>query len=213
MFHLRAEPARVKARRSGLSLSEYCRRAAFDDRIIERLSEDQIAMYKMLVEYRNNFIRIGNMYKRNGPETGRGSPPTGQGNTRPHPKFQEMIGKGKSIAHARASIEYGWNQEKGAEIVHSQFVSGESPKEISEEFKIVQEQNTRCQKNTLSFILSPTIGGREKPDKKTAEGTDPTVHQGNGAEGTAGHRLRAPGPAPYPCPCLCKPDRFRRQGL
>ena len=68
-----------------------------------------------------------------------------------------MIGKGKAIVHARASIEYGWNQEKVAEIVHSQFVSEESPKEISEEFKIVQEQNARCQKNTLSFILSPTI--------------------------------------------------------
>lgn len=59
---------RVKARRSGLSLSEYCRRAAFDNRIIERLSEDQIAMYKMLVDYRNNFIRIGNMYKKNDPK-------------------------------------------------------------------------------------------------------------------------------------------------
>lgn len=68
-----------------------------------------------------------------------------------------MIGKGKAITHARASIEYGWNQEKGAEIVHAQFVSGENPKEISDEFKMVQEQNARCEKNTLSFILSPTI--------------------------------------------------------
>ena len=68
-----------------------------------------------------------------------------------------MIGKGKAIAHTSACIDYGWNQEKGAEIVHSQFVSEENPKEISEEFKIVQEQNTRCEKNTLSFILSPTI--------------------------------------------------------
>ena len=59
---------RVKARRSGLSVSEYCRRAAFDDRIIERLSEDQIAMYKMLTDYRNNFVRIGNMYKRKDPK-------------------------------------------------------------------------------------------------------------------------------------------------
>jgi hypothetical protein len=59
---------RVKARRSGLSLSEYCRRAAFEDRIIERLSEEQITMYKMLTEYRNNFIRIGNMFKKNNPQ-------------------------------------------------------------------------------------------------------------------------------------------------
>jgi hypothetical protein len=59
---------RVKARRSGLSLSEYCRRAAFEDRIIERLAVEQITMYKMLTEYRNNFIRIGNMFKKNNPQ-------------------------------------------------------------------------------------------------------------------------------------------------
>jgi len=83
-----------------------------------------------------------------------------------------MIGKGKSIAHARASIEYGWNQEKGAEIVHGQFVSGQDPKEISEEFKMVQEQNTRCQENTLSFILSPTIeDGKSLSKEKLGEMT------------------------------------------
>jgi len=59
---------KVKARKSGLSLSEYCRRAAFDDRIIERLTEDQIEMYKMLIDYQNNFIRIGNMFKKRNPK-------------------------------------------------------------------------------------------------------------------------------------------------
>jgi len=59
---------RVKARKSGLSISEYCRRAAFDDRIIERLTEDQIEMYKMLIDYQNNFVRIGNMFKKRNPK-------------------------------------------------------------------------------------------------------------------------------------------------
>ncbi|MGW9684874.1 mobilization protein MbpA [Flagellimonas sp. 2504JD1-5] len=59
---------KVKARKAGLSVSEYCRRAAFDDRIIERLTEDQIAMYKMFVDYQNNFIRIGNMFKKRNPK-------------------------------------------------------------------------------------------------------------------------------------------------
>ena len=59
---------RVKAKRSGLSVSEYCRRAAFDDRIIERLSGEQIEIYKMLTDYRNNFILIGNMYKKKDPK-------------------------------------------------------------------------------------------------------------------------------------------------
>ncbi|KAA2219035.1 MULTISPECIES: mobilization protein MbpA [Maribacter] len=58
---------RVKADRSGLSISEYCRRAAFDDRIIERLTQEQIALYKMLTRYETNFKRIGNMYRKRNP--------------------------------------------------------------------------------------------------------------------------------------------------
>ena len=77
-----------------------------------------------------------------------------------------MIGKGKSIAHTGASMEYGWNQEKGAEVVFSQHVAGNDAKQITEEFKLVQEQNVRCQKNTLSFVLSPT---REDGKNLTAE--------------------------------------------
>lgn len=67
-----------------------------------------------------------------------------------------MIGKGTSIAHTGTSIEYGWNQEKDAEIVISQHLAGNNPQEITEEFRLIQEENTRCRKNTLSFILSPT---------------------------------------------------------
>ncbi|SDM72155.1 mobilization protein MbpA [Kriegella aquimaris] len=58
---------RVKAKKSGLSISEYCRRAAFNDRIIERLSEEQIETYKMLLKYQNNFKLIGNMFKKRNP--------------------------------------------------------------------------------------------------------------------------------------------------
>lgn len=67
-----------------------------------------------------------------------------------------MIGKGKSIAHTGASMQYGWNQEKNAEVVFSQHLAGDNPQQVTEEFKLIQEQNTRCQKNTLSFVLSPT---------------------------------------------------------
>jgi hypothetical protein len=59
---------KIKAKKSGLSISEYCRRAAFDDRIIERLSEEQIEVYKMLVKYQINFKRIGNMYRKRNPK-------------------------------------------------------------------------------------------------------------------------------------------------
>lgn len=68
-----------------------------------------------------------------------------------------MIGKGRSISHTRASMMYGWNQEKNAEVVFSQNLAGENPAEITGEFKFIQEQNQNCRKNTLSFVLSPTI--------------------------------------------------------
>ena len=73
-----------------------------------------------------------------------------------------MIGKGKSIAHTGASMSYGWNQDKGSEIIHTQHLIGENPKEITEEFKIIQEMNTRTKNNTLSFLLSPTVEDGQK---------------------------------------------------
>ena len=35
-------------------------------------------------------------------------------------QFQKMIGKGKPISHTGASISYGWNQEKEAEIIYKE---------------------------------------------------------------------------------------------
>ena len=59
---------RVKAKKSGLSISEYCRRAAFEDRIIERFTKEQIELYKMLTRYELNFKRIGNMFRKRNPK-------------------------------------------------------------------------------------------------------------------------------------------------
>ena len=76
-----------------------------------------------------------------------------------------MIGKGKSISHTKACMCYGWNQEKDAEIVFKEFLHGDSPDEFTKEFKMLQDQNYNCTKNTLSFIISPTIedGKRLEP--------------------------------------------------
>lgn len=76
-----------------------------------------------------------------------------------------MIGKGKSILHTRASMAYGWNQEKDAEIVLKEFLHGDSPSEITKEFKMLQNQNYHCIKNTLSFVISPTIEDGKRLDK------------------------------------------------
>jgi hypothetical protein len=59
---------KVKARKSGLTLSEYCRKVAFEEKITERLTDEQINIYKMLVSYHNNFKSIGNMFHKRNPE-------------------------------------------------------------------------------------------------------------------------------------------------
>ncbi|QLE00926.1 hypothetical protein HX109_04855 [Galbibacter sp. BG1] len=58
----------VKAKRANLSLSSYCRMAAMDDKIIERFTEEQIEVYKALVQYHHHFKRIGNMFKKRDPK-------------------------------------------------------------------------------------------------------------------------------------------------
>ena len=84
-----------------------------------------------------------------------------------------MIGKGKAISHTRASMSYGLNQEKNAEVVFSQHLAGENPEQVTEEFRLVQEQNRRCQKNTFSFVLSPTLEeGRKLSKKQLSEITE-----------------------------------------
>ena len=73
---------------------------------------------------------------------------------------------------------YGWDQEKEAEEVYRQHLSGENPKEITQEFKIIQSQNHKCKKNTLSFVLSPTIeDGRELKARELKEITERFVKE------------------------------------
>ncbi|WP_246067814.1 mobilization protein MbpA [Changchengzhania lutea] len=59
---------KVKAARSGLSLSEYIRRSLFEQEITERFTEEHIDIYKMLIKYHNNFKSIGNMFKKRNPK-------------------------------------------------------------------------------------------------------------------------------------------------
>lgn len=58
---------KLKARRSGLTLSEYCRRSCMELLIRERLSHDHIEIYKSLSAYHNNFKWIGNMFRKKDP--------------------------------------------------------------------------------------------------------------------------------------------------
>ena len=59
---------KIKAKKAGLSLSEFCFRAAFDKEITARLTEDEIEAYKTLSNYSRNFTLIGNMYRKRNPQ-------------------------------------------------------------------------------------------------------------------------------------------------
>jgi len=59
---------KIKAKKAGLSLSEFCRKSANDKIIIERLTEEQIEVYKTLIKYHNNFKSIGNLIKNKHPD-------------------------------------------------------------------------------------------------------------------------------------------------
>ncbi|WP_370458257.1 relaxase/mobilization nuclease domain-containing protein [Cellulophaga sp. L1A9] len=85
---------------------------------------------------------------------------------------------GKSISHTGASMSYGWDEEKEAKVVYREHLAGDNPKEITQEFKIIQSQNQRCKKNTMSFVLSPTIkDGQELKDKQLKEITQRFVQE------------------------------------
>ena len=58
---------KLKAKKAGISLSEFCRLATTEKEVKERLTEEQINLYKMLMKYHNNFKSIGNLYKKKDP--------------------------------------------------------------------------------------------------------------------------------------------------
>tara|TARA_R110002167_G_scaffold18998_3_gene70474 strand:- start:324 stop:620 length:297 start_codon:yes stop_codon:yes gene_type:complete len=57
-----------RAKRAGISLSEYCRSTAFGRTVVERLTKEQLECYITLITYKTNFTRIGNMFKRHNPK-------------------------------------------------------------------------------------------------------------------------------------------------
>lgn len=58
----------IKAKRSRLSVSEFCRRSIFNLEIKERLSDDHIEILKTLSKFHNNFKSIGNMFRKKDPK-------------------------------------------------------------------------------------------------------------------------------------------------
>ena len=69
-----------------------------------------------------------------------------------------MIAKGRSISHLRASINYALSKE--AAIVLDKNIVAATPTEVAKEFKLFQDFNERCERNSFSFIISPTVEDR-----------------------------------------------------
>ena len=67
-----------------------------------------------------------------------------------------MIGKAKSISHVSNAINYAQNKIKAVEINRNKVI-GENGKEIAKEFRVFQNLNSRCSRNSFSFVLSPSI--------------------------------------------------------
>ena len=89
-----------------------------------------------------------------------------------------MIGKGSSISSTLGALRYGNNKEKEAEQVYSDLIVGETAEEIAQEFKAVQELNQNCERNTLSFILSPTVrDGENLSNRELGELTKKFIQQ------------------------------------
>ncbi|WP_442267790.1 mobilization protein MbpA (plasmid) [Tenacibaculum sp. ZS6-P6] len=59
-----------RAARAGISLSEYLRSTAFEINMVERITPEQLKCYQMLIQYKNNFMRISNMFKEKRSQTG-----------------------------------------------------------------------------------------------------------------------------------------------
>ncbi|WP_319231106.1 relaxase/mobilization nuclease domain-containing protein [Draconibacterium orientale] len=67
-----------------------------------------------------------------------------------------MIGKAKSISHVSNAINYAKNKKEATEISRHN-IAGETGREIAQEFRVFQSLNARCERNSFSVVLSPSI--------------------------------------------------------
>ena len=62
------EQLRILAQKCRLSMSDYCRKAIFGKKIVERLGEGQLEAYRMLLSYQGHFARMGEGFSRGDPQ-------------------------------------------------------------------------------------------------------------------------------------------------
>ncbi|TDE55379.1 relaxase/mobilization nuclease domain-containing protein [Flavobacterium sp. GT3P67] len=72
-----------------------------------------------------------------------------------------MIGKASACPGGTALFNYVISDKKGYELTRNG-LSGTTPKELYDDMNIIQKQNSRCNNNTISIVISPTVDDGEK---------------------------------------------------
>ena len=63
VYSLEKKAIELAADKSGLTISDYVRQCCLGQTIHARSSQEELDLYRLLVEYRNNFSRISNLMK------------------------------------------------------------------------------------------------------------------------------------------------------
>lgn len=66
-----------------------------------------------------------------------------------------MVGKATCVSSGGAGYNYALGKDK-AEILEKNGIIAENGNELQDEFKIYQEQNSRCKNNNINIIISPS---------------------------------------------------------
>ncbi len=76
-----------------------------------------------------------------------------------------MIAKGQSISHTKNALSYAAEKLHARELARHD-LAGDHAGDIAADFRIYQQGNQRCQKNTMQFVLSPSIEDGERLSDK-----------------------------------------------
>lgn len=80
-----------------------------------------------------------------------------------------MFSSGYAISHTANAVDYA-REKLNAQELDRHMVSGETGQEIQADFQVFQRLNQRCDNNTLSFVISPTIeDGKQLSNSKLRE--------------------------------------------
>ena len=88
-----------------------------------------------------------------------------------------MIAKCKAIAHGSNALEYVFREGKLGRILALHNLCGETPKEIHEEMRLINNYNSRCKNKFLRIEIG--IAPQDEP-RMTFKALNPALRQTDG---------------------------------